>query len=356
MTKTDIFLSHFQKISATSKIFLLQNLSIMVKAGIPLASSIKTLAEQTKQIKMKIILTDLSEKIGQGKSLYEGLESYKKDFGEMFINMIRAGEASGRLDEILRDLYTQTKKDHELKSKIKGAMTYPTIIICAVFGIGAFMMVFVLPNITKVFSDTNIQLPLITQILIGTSNFITNNWIVVLISLVLFFFIITKAIKTKIGKSFLDKTFLATPVLGTIIQKINLAQFSRSISSLIKSDIDIVEAFTITSRTLNNSLYRQALIESSEQIKKGEKIEAVFKNYPKLFPPSVIQMISVGEETGSLDQILENLSGFYEEEVSQTMDSLPTIIEPVLMIFIGIAVGGVALAIMMPIYSLTEAF
>ena len=303
-----------------------------------------------------MILRDLYEKIKQGKTLSEGLEPYQKDFGELFINMIKAGEASGNLEGVLNKLYLEVKKDHSIMLKIRNALTYPVIIVIAMIGIGTFMIFFVLPNITKMFKELEVQLPLTTRILIGISDFVQQNGILTITAFLIALILIIKTIKTKKGKYLLDSLLLKLPIISPIIKKINLARLSRSLSSLIKTDIAIADSIVITAHILGNSLYRQAMLEMVEQIKKGAKMEVVFRNYPKIFPPVIIQMVAVGEETGALEEVLENLANFYEEEVFQTMDSLPSIIEPILMIFIGVAVALIALAIMMPIYSLTEAF
>ncbi|OGY44682.1 MAG: hypothetical protein A3B89_04335 [Candidatus Buchananbacteria bacterium RIFCSPHIGHO2_02_FULL_40_13] len=345
----------FQKISATNKIFLLQNLSVMVKAGVPLADSLSTLAEQTKNKKLKTMLFDVQKKIKEGKNFSESLEPYQERLGELFINMIKAGEASGQLDQVIKELHLQTVKDHQLVMKVRNAMTYPTIIVIAMFGIGTFMIVFVLPNITNLFQELDVELPLATRILIAISDFIQNNGLAVLIAVLTTVTVFIRAISTKRGKLIFDTVLLRLPIVAGIIKKINLARASRSLSSLIKTDITIIETLQITSRILGNSLYKKALLESAEQVKRGNKMADVFKNYPKIFPPNIIQMVSVGEETGSLDEVLENLASFYEEEVYNTMENLPIIIEPVLMLLIGAAVAGIALAILMPMQSLTQA-
>lgn len=344
----------FKKISSTNKIFLLQNLSVMIKAGVPLADALSTLAEQIKNKKLKTILFDIQKKIKEGKNFSESLAPYQENFGELFVNMIRAGETSGQLDNVIKELHQTTTKDHQLMMKVRNALTYPVIIIIAMFGIGTFMMIFVLPNITNLFTELDVQLPLPTKILIGVSNFTQAHGLWIIAFLVIMIVIFSRAIKTSGGKYFFDTILLKLPIVAGIIKKINLARTSRSLSSLIKTDITIVETLQITSRVLGNSHYKKALLESAEQVKKGNKMADVFKNYPHIFPPNIILMVSVGEETGSLEEVLENLAAFYEEEVYNTMENLPVIIEPVLMIMIGIAVAGIALAIMMPMYNLTE--
>src|SRR3989344_3777701 len=198
----------FQKISATNKIFLLQNLSVMVKAGVPLADSLSTLAEQTKNKKLKTMLFDVQKKIKEGKNFSESLEPYQERLGELFINMIKAGEASGQLDQVIKELHLQTVKDHQLVMKVRNAMTYPTIIVIAMFGIGTFMIVFVLPNITNLFQELDVELPLATRILIAISDFIQNNGLAVLIAVLTTVTVFIRAISTKRGKLIFDTVLL----------------------------------------------------------------------------------------------------------------------------------------------------
>ena len=344
-----------QSIPAPAKIFLLQNLSVMVKAGVSLGDALKALSEQGKNQKLQRILMEAYDKVRQGKTLSESFLPYQKDFGEMFINMLSAGEASGRLEDVLNELYLQIKKDHTLKLKIKNAMTYPVIIVFVMIGIAIFVVLFILPNMTKMFSELNAKLPWSTVMLMNLSDFIQKNGLWVLAAIIIFIAAFIKSIRTKTGKRIADVIILHLPIVAPIIKKINLARISQSLSSLIKTDISIVDSLKITSKIVTNTVYRQALEESSEKVKKGEKIANIFKNYPKIFQPIVIQMIMVGEETGKLDEVMQNLASFYDEEVTQTMNSLPTIIEPVLMIAIGIGVAGIAVAVLMPMYSLTSA-
>lgn len=343
-----------QGIPAASKIFMLQNLAVMVKAGLPLATAINTLAEQTKNRKLKKILTEAQEKIKGGKTFAEALMPYTKEFGEVFVNMIGAGESSGSLEEILESLYIQQKKDHSLKTKIRNAMTYPVIIVCLMFGIGGFVIMFVLPNITAMFTEMRAQLPLPTRVLIGISDFFQAYALIVFPSIILALIIFYRWTKTKGGRVLWHKFLLRLPIAGEIIKKINITRFSLTLSNLIKTDIAIPDALTITASILNNQIYKQAVLQASEQVKKGTKLADIFKAYPTIMPPIIVQMISVGEETGALDTVLKNMAEFYQEEVEQTMENLPVIIEPILMILMGVAVAGLAIAVILPIYSLTE--
>ena len=234
-------------------------------------------------------------------------------------------------------------------------MTYPAVIIVAMMGIGTFMLVFVVPKITSMFADFNAELPLPTKILISVSNTLVTHGLIVLFILILFIFMIVKILKTYKGKYYMQALLLKTPIFSSIIKKINLAKFARTISSLLKTDIMIIKTFKITGNVMGNLHYRKALMDMAEKIKKGGQINEVIKNYPKLFPPIVVQMVTIGEQTGELDNILLELAEFYENEVDQPMNNLPSIIEPILILFLGCAVGAMAVAIVMPMYSITTA-
>ncbi|MFA6526001.1 MAG: type II secretion system F family protein [Candidatus Buchananbacteria bacterium] len=354
MDKLNNWFINLQSVPVTAKIFLLQNLAVMIKAGLPLADALATLAKQSKNLKLNHILMDVQQKISTGKSFSEALLAYSKDFGEVFVSMIAAGEASGSLEEVLNSLYIQLKKDHSLKSKIRNAMTYPVIIIGAMFGIGTFVIIYVLPNITAMFSEMKADLPLPTLVLISISDYIQANGIIVFPSVILAIIIFFRWTRSKSGRIIWHNILLRAPVVGEIIKKINIARLSLSLSNLIQTDIAIPEALRITSSVVGNSVYKKALLEASEKVKKGKKIAEIFQEYPNILPPIIIQMVAVGEETGALDVVLKNLADFYQEEVEQTMENLPIIIEPLLMILMGVAVAGLAIAVILPIYSLTS--
>jgi type IV pilus assembly protein PilC len=326
----------------------------MLKAGISLSSSLKTLAKQTTNKKFAKTIIDISNNVEKGVSFTESLRPHEKIFGQLFINMIESGELSGKLEEVLKQLFIQIKKQHELISKVKGALTYPTVILFAMIGIGIFMMIVVVPKITNMFKDLNTELPLATKILINVSNSLATNGIAVLIGTIIFIFILAKILKTAKGKYAFEVILFKTPVFSSIIKKINLAKFARTISSLLKTDIMIIKTFQITANVTGNLHYRRALIKMSQEIQKGGSIHKVVEKEEKLFPPVVSQMIAIGEETGEIDTILEELAEFYEGEVREIMNSLPSIIEPILMIVLGVVVGAMAVAIVMPMYSLTS--
>ncbi len=353
--KINNFLLRLSRVPLTEKLFFVRHLSVMMKAGISLSAALKTLAKQTKNKYFAKILNEVSGQVEKGTTFTESLKKHKKIFGELFINMIEAGEISGKLEDVLNRLYIQMKKQHELTAKVRGALTYPAVVITAMIGIGTFMMVVVVPKISDMFKDFDTELPLPTKILIGISDAIVNNGIISVILLIICIFTSVKVLRTYKGKYYFQAFLLKLPILSSIIKKINLARFARTISSLLKTDIMIVKTFQIAGNTLGNLHYREALLEMSNKIKKGSTIYEIISNYPHLFPPVVTQMISVGEETGELDSILEELAGFYENEVDEIMNNLPSIIEPVLILILGGGVGAMAVAIVMPMYSITQA-
>lgn len=352
--KINLFLLRLSGVPLKERLFFTRHLEVMLKAGIPLLSALKTLSEQTGNKYFAYILKDVSSQVEKGSTLTDSLRPYKKVFGELYINMIESGELSGKLEEILDRLYLQTKKQHDLISKVKGALTYPTIIVIAMLGISIFMVAFIIPKITGIFKEYDTELPLPTKALIFVSDTVVHNGPLVVIIAIILIALFIKILKTKKGLFFFQGILLKLPILAPIIKKINLASFSRTVSSLLKTDIMIIKTFQITANVLGNLHYRKAILEIAEKIKQGEQISEVIKDYPKLFSPIIIQMITIGEQTGELDNILEEIATFYEDEVDRTMENLPAIIEPLLILVLGCGVGAVAVAIIMPMYSLTS--
>lgn len=346
------FLMKLSKVPLKERLFFVQHLSLMLKSGISLAIGLRTLSKQTDNKLFYKILNDLADKVEKGSSFSEALRPYTNIFGELFISMIEAGELSGKLENVLLELFVQMKKEHAIISKVKSALTYPLVIMFVMVGMGIFMMVVVIPKLTAVFIEMNIELPFATKVLVATSDFVSNNVVLTLVGLVVFVFTYVRLLKIDKFRFQVHRMMLNLPVIGIIIKKINLARFARTISSLLKTDIMIIKTFMITSNVLGNMLYQAALQDMAEEIKKGSQLHDVIGKYPKLFPPVVNQMVAIGEETGELDNILVELAGFYEEEINQIMESLPSIIEPLLILVLGIAVGGMAIAILMPMYSI----
>lgn len=349
------FLDKLTRIKIVEKIFFIQNLSVMVKTGFSLAQALNTLNLQTTNKKFQRIIKDIQHDVESGISFSNALARHPKVFPEIFVNMIAAGEVSGKLDEILTNLTVQMKKDHTLISKVRTAMMYPSVVVFAMVGIGVVMMITVIPQLTSIFGESGTELPLPTKILIGLSEALSSQGVFILIGLAIIVFLLMRLIKTKKGKYYFHLILLKVPVFSGIIKKINLARFTRTLSSLLKTDIPIVQTLQIISKTLGNVHYQQSMIDASEKVKKGVSISKTLEANPNLFPPVVTQMVNIGEESGTLDSISEEIANFYEEDVTQTMDGLSSVIEPILMLIIGAVVAFMALSVLMPMYGLVEA-
>ena len=349
------FFERFQNVPVTEKIFFVQHLRVMIRAGVSLSSALNVLSAQSSNKRFKSVLTDIKNGVEKGNAFSDSIKKHTNIFGNLFVSMIKAGEMGGKLEEVLNQLFVQMKKDHEIQSKVRGAMIYPAVVLFAMVGIGILMMVFVVPKLAEVFAESATTLPLPTRILMASSGFIVNNGILLIIVAIFAVggFIFT--IKTPKGKYYFDYFLLKIPIIGKIIKKINLARFSRTLSSLLKTDISITKTLNITSEILGNEIYKKVTLEAADKVTKGISIAKTLKEETSIFPPVVTEIITVGEETGSLDDVLDEMAGFYEEEIDQTMKNLPSIIEPVLILFLGVGVALMALAVIMPMYSLTDA-
>lgn len=347
-------LSFFNTVPVVEKIFFTQYLHVMLKAGFSIARALDTLSKQTNNKYFRSVLLEVKSDVESGMSFSKSITKHPRVFNEFFVNMVAAGESSGKLDEVLSSLGQKMKKDHSLISKVKGALTYPVIIVIAMVSVAILVTVVVIPKLTEIFTETGTKLPLPTRILIGTSDFLIHNGILSAIVFIILVGLFIKLLKTKSGKQFFDTMLLRLPIFSTIIKKVNLARFTRSLSSMLETNIPIIETFMIISRTMGNTLYKKALESTATRLKTGSTISKNLEVYPTLFPPLTTQMISIGEESGSLDTISGQLAAFYEEEVDQTMTNLSTIIEPLLMLVLGAGVAVMAVAIILPIYSLSS--
>lgn len=348
-------LDQLQSIPVVQKVFFTQNLGVMLRGGFSISRALGTLALQTNHHYFKRVIISLQNDLESGMSFAQALRKYPRVFPELFTNMIAAGEVSGKLDDVLKTLTVQMKKDHQLVSKVKGAMTYPIVVIVAMLGAGIAMITFVIPKLLTVFNEAKVQLPLPTRILIALSHQLTTYGLWYAAGAAVLIAGIVLIARTKRGKTFFDQTALLTPILGPIIKKINLARFTRNLSSMLATDIPIIQAFQIIASTLSNAQYRQSIDDASQALRSGTTIAKVLERYPKLYPPIIQQMVSVGEESGTLDEVAGELATFLEEEVDQTMSNMSTIIEPVLLLVLGVAVAGMAVAILLPMYNLSNA-
>lgn len=351
-----IFISKIGGVSLKEKINFASNLSVMINAGLSLNRALEILAEQSESRYFKKIILDIQENVKKGKLFHESLELHPEVFDSIFINMIKVAETVGNLDQILKILSRQLKRDYEIRSKVRGALIYPLIIIGIMIIIGFLMMWFVVPQISNLFKDLKIDLPLSTKIIISISDWMVKFWYLVI--LIFFALIVTLSIfwKTIISSKFINAIFLHFPIVGSIIKKINSARFSMMLSSLLEGGVSLLNALEIVSHTLTNSFYKKSISFFIEDVKKGKPLNESMQNFKNLYQPMVIQMIKVGEESGALAELLNKVARFFEKEVSNSMRNLSSLIEPILIVLIGLGVGFFALTIIQPIYSLSQAF
>jgi len=313
---------------------------------------LEILANQSKSKKFKKTLFGIQEEITRGQAFSAALGKYPNIFSELFINMVKVGEESGTLEDVLRVVTQQMEKEHEIKSKIKGAMVYPAVIISAMLVIGVIMLIVVIPKLAQVFEEFGADLPLSTRMVIAVGTFLGKFWYLLPFGILALIILLRIILKTKPGKVAFDTIVLKIPIIAPIIKKTNSAHTVRTLSSLIAAGVPIVRSLEIVSNALSNIYYKRAISEAAERVRKGAKLAEVLKNYNKIYPNLVIQMIAVGEETGETSNILEKLAGFFEEEVANATKNLSAVIEPVLMLIIGAVVGFFAVSIIQPIYSM----
>jgi len=349
------FFSLRRRVSLTEKLLFTRNLQVMIGAGFVLPRALQVLAFQTKNKKFQKILLNITQEIIKGKSFSDCLANYPEVFSELFQNMIKLGEESGSLDEVLAVLTRQLEKEKELGSKIKSAFIYPTIIFLIMIIIGILMLVLVVPKLAETFAELNISLPLTTRLVIGLGNFLVTQWYwVVFVGFLLFLFC-QLILKTKLGKKVVDAVVLKIPVISSLVKKINSSRTMRSLGSLIEAGVPLVRSLEITANVLSNSYYRQPLLVASEEVKKGKKLSEIISSYQNIYSPLFIEIIRVGEETGETASVLTKLADFLEEEVAYATKNLTSVVEPFLILLVGVAIGFFAISLVQPMYSMLEA-
>lgn len=346
------FLSKFGIVSSADKIMFAKNLGVMISAGLPITRVLEILSRQTNNKYFSRTIISLMNDARKGDSLSSAMNKFPKIFSKLFIAMVKTGEESGQLSESLNLAGLQLEKDYTLMKKVQGAMMYPGIILIAMVLIGIFMFIYVVPTLVATFKELNVSLPLSTQAIIFISDSITNHTILSLFFFATIIFFATWFLRTEKGKIFIGNVFLKTPMISPIVKKINSARTSRTLASLISSGINVVEALSITRDVLQNNKYKEVLTRAINDVQKGVPISSSFKDAAKIYPVLLGEMMAVGEETGKISEMLEKIADFYEEEVAEATKNMSTVVEPILMIFIGAAVGFFALSMIKPMYSM----
>ena len=344
----------FSAIKTDDKIMFTRNLSVMIKAGLPLSRGLKTLEKQSKNKKLKNVIRQINLNIQKGSSFNEALSKFPRVFSPLFVSMVKAGEEGGGLSEALMIVARQIELANNLKKKIKGALIYPSIIIIAMFIIGAVMLIYVVPTLTQTFEELGVELPMSTQFVISLSNFLTNNIFTAIILLIIAAIAGFVGFRSKKGKRIFDYLILHIPIISGLVKEINSARTARTLSSLLASGVEVVNSLSITGEVIQNSYYKEILKKSEKYIQEGLPFSEAFIKNEKFYPILVGEMISVGEETGRLSDMLLQIAEFYEEEVFRKTKDMSIIIEPFLMIIIGTVVGFFAVSMISPIYSISS--
>lgn len=328
--------------------------STMIDAGVSLVRCLSVLAEQTTNAKMKRIINDLQQEVEAGQMLSKALGKYPAVFNNLFVGLVRAGEIGGVLEESLQRLAGFLEKDQELRRKVKSAMTYPTIVMIFALGIVMVLVTFVLPKFMTLFVDLGVKdFPLPTKLLMGFSNFLTSKWYFTILFVVGFIVAFRVFVKTRAGKRTYDRFKLKAPVFGKLNHKIALARFSRTLGTLLSSGVPILQALETVAGTVSNEIISDAVLEARARIREGDRIGDPLQR-SKLFPPMVVQMISIGEESGALDPMLAKVAEFYESEVDAALASLTASIEPIMILFLGGAVGFIVISMFLPLIAVIQ--
>jgi len=342
------------RVSLSEKIMFTNNLSGMLSAGLSLVRALTVLEKQTTNQTFKNILQSLIDDINKGGTLSSGMKKYPKVFSGVFISMVHSGEESGGLPKTLSEIGVTLKKTYELNKKIKGALIYPSVIIVVIFVIGILMMIYVVPTLTATFADIGTELPASTRFIIFISDTLSHNFLMFALVVATFIGAGVLVGKLKTTQRYFDLFILRIPMLGTLLKEMNTARTARTLSSLLASGVDLSKALSITEEVLQNVHYKELIHNAAMSIEKGVALSVSFKENTNLYPVMMGEMIEVGEETGKLSSMLIDIASFYESEVDNKTKNLSTIIEPVLMVFIGGAVGFFAVAMIKPMYSVMD--
>lgn len=336
------------------KILFARNLGTMLSAGLSLARALTVIERQSKNPRLSRVVSELSSSVRRGESLHSALSHFPNVFTKLFVAMTRAGEEGGQLSQALVVVSDQMERMYILKKKIRGALLYPIIIVVAIIGIGAFMMINVVPTLAQTFEEMSAELPASTQAIIAVSNFLVEYTVVALALVVIIFGALYTAGRTVPGRRLKDMVSLRVPLIGPIVKEVNAARTSRTLASLLSSGVDVMTALDIVADVVQNSYFKTVIIQAKEGVGKGEPISAAFVRSENLYPAFVGEMMSVGEETGQMTEMMKKLAVFYEDEVDRKTKDMSTVIEPFLMLAIGGAVGFFAVAMISPIYQLSE--
>ena len=329
--------------------------SVMISANVPVVESLLILIEQTENFSLKNLIADIAFEVDSGSLLSDAFEKRPAVFSNFFVNIIRSGETSGKLDEVLNYLADEMEKSYDMASKVKGAMIYPIFILVGLVGVAIVLMVYVIPNLTSVLTESGAALPIATRIVIAVSSFLTKYLLFLIIVCIGLGFLMRLYLKTYNGRRNIDIIKLHMPIFGTLFKYIYLMRFTRSLSTLLKGGVTITKSLEIVADVISNIIYQEIILATLESINDGNPLSTVMENEPTI-PKMVPQMLSVGERTGKIDVVLDKITDFYGREADKMLANLSTLMEPVIMVVMGLGVGIMVAAVIMPMYNMASQF
>lgn len=345
-------LGFLNRVKTRDVVVFSRQLAVMISATVPIVQALRILTRQTDNVTLKIIISEVADEVDGGAKLSSALRRYPQVFSDFFVHMIRSGETTGKLDETLNYLADQQEKDYDLQNKIRGALMYPAFILSGLLVVGAVMMIFVIPKLIDIILESDVELPLSTKILIGVSSFFQTKWWILLLVVILGIGFLRFASRTEAGRYQIDRFRLRIPIFGTIFLKIYITRFSRSLSTLLQSGIPLTRSLEIVADVVGNRVFRELTLRTIKEIEDGNPLSTTFAQ-SRVVPPMLTQMMNVGEQTGRLDQILGKLADFFSNEVENSVRSMVTLIEPLVLMLLGIGVGILVSAILLPIYNIS---
>ena len=345
-----------KKLSTKELAIFTRQFATMINAGLALMDCLDTLKQQVSKPGFKTVLNDIMEDIEGGATLADALARQKKSFTDLYVNMVAAGEAGGALDTILLRLASYLEKSAEIIRKIRGAMIYPAMILIVAAGAVTILLVFVIPIFANMYKGMGASLPMLTQLILNLSHILRKYFLVVLAGIIVVIILIRLYYRSKNGRLVIDQLMLKLPIMGDLIQKTALARFSRTLATLLASGVNILDALEITAKTSGNKVVENAIMKARSSIKEGETIAAPLSQENRVFPPMVVQMVSIGEATGGIDEMLNKVADFYEGEVDTAVENLMAALEPIIVVFLGVVIGVIVVAMYLPIFKLASTF
>lgn len=343
------------RIKTKDLVIFSRQFSVLISANVAMVQSLKVTVEQTENPRLKKTISEIASEVDNGMRLSDALAKRPEIFSNFFTSVVRSGETSGKLEEVLIYLADEMEKDYDMMSKIKGAMIYPAFIMGGLAVVGTIMMIFVIPKLTDVMAESGAELPLATKILIGISNILRSYWWLIIILIGALAAFIRTFIKTPQGRRYFDIIQLRLPVFGKLFQKIYLVRFTRSLNTLIVGGVAIADSLKITAEVVSNSVYQDMIKETIKEVEDGNSLVSVFSK-SHYVPVMLVQMMSVGEEAGKLDMVLAKITDFYTKEVETLVKNILTLLEPLVIVLMGLGVGLLVAAVIMPIYNLASQF